>query len=125
DSVSGRGRTARVAPGGQPRRRAAAGEAGAADLPEREDVAGDDVSTPRRTQSPKGLEFAAPASPAAARLSHAPPNGTRSLSPSDPRRFSGRPPSPAPRASAPTPAPCGAGAPRSARRPPAPASSPA
>src|SRR2546422_1368254 len=40
--------------------------------------------------APKGLEFAAPASPAAARRSHDPPNGTRSLSDSDPRRVSGR-----------------------------------
>src|SRR2546422_4089534 len=40
---------------------------------------------------PKGLSFAAPASPAAARRSHDPPNATRSLSDSDPRRVSGRP----------------------------------
>src|SRR5204863_1136490 len=57
DLVSGRARTARVAPGGQGRRRAAAGEAGAADFPERERVVGDDVYTARRTQSPRALSL--------------------------------------------------------------------
>src|SRR5206468_2519962 len=57
DSVSGRGRTARVPPGVQGRRRAAAGKAGAADFPEPERAAGGDASAPRRTRRRKGLQF--------------------------------------------------------------------
>src|SRR5439155_25133425 len=80
DLVSGRERTARVPPSGQGRRRAAAGEAGAADFPERECVAEDDVSAARRTRTAQGSTvFAAPASPAAARRSPDPPNATLSL----------------------------------------------
>src|SRR5439155_23500964 len=46
DLVSGRGRRARMPPGGQGRRRAAAGKAGAADFPERERVR--ETTPPRR-----------------------------------------------------------------------------
>ena len=43
--------------GGQSGRRAAAGEAGAADFPERERATGDDVSAAGARQLPKGLSF--------------------------------------------------------------------
>src|SRR6266849_5153004 len=73
DLVSGRGGTARMLPGGQGGRRAAAGEAGAADLPEGERVTGDDVSAARQTTAAqRASTFAAPASPAAARPAHSP-----------------------------------------------------
>jgi len=42
-------------PGAQGPRRAAAGKAGAADLPERERVTGDDVSAARRRPAAQGL----------------------------------------------------------------------
>src|SRR5439155_25409690 len=65
---------ARMLPGGQGRRRAAAGKAGAADFPEHERATGNDVSGARRTTAAqRASTFTAPASPAAARLAHDPP----------------------------------------------------
>src|SRR5882724_11456579 len=71
--------TARVPPGGQGGGRAAAGEAGAADVPEREHVTEGDVSATYADCPGSVLKFTAPASPAAARPPHDPPGAPHSL----------------------------------------------
>src|SRR5439155_10724518 len=71
--------TARVPPGGQGGRRAAAGKAGAADFPERQRVTEGGVSAAYTACPRSVLQFAAPASPAAARPPHDSLGAPRSL----------------------------------------------
>src|SRR5881628_549518 len=79
-------------PGGQGGRRAAAGEAGAADSPEHERVPGDGSSAARRERMLplNRATFAAPALPAAARRSPSPPYAARSPPPPTRDEVSGR-----------------------------------